>query len=47
MNQPKDYPMGKTSQIVYAIRAVCILVLVSIFIMAAVKFALLTLEAMQ
>ena len=47
MNQPKDYPMGKTSQIVYAIRAVCILVLIAVGVTSAYKFALLTLEAMR
>ena len=34
MRQPKDYPMGKTDQLVYFIRAVCILAIIAVFILA-------------
>ena len=46
MKQPKDYPMGKTDQVVYAIRAACILALVAVWLWAVINFAAATLEAM-
>ena len=47
MKQPKDYPMGRSDQVVYAIRAACILALVAIWLWAVINFAATTLEAMS
>ena len=42
---PKDYPMGRSDQVVYAIRAACIIALVGVFLWAVINFAEMTLEA--
>ena len=44
--QPKDYIMGRSDQVVYAIRAACILALVAVWLWAVINFAAATLEAM-
>lgn len=45
MKQPKDYTMGKSDQVVYAIRAACILALVAVWLWAVIKFMALYLGA--
>lgn len=46
MEQPKDYPMGKAAQIMYAFRKACLWAFVGLWVAATIKFAIMTLRAM-